>query len=212
MARKQKLELTISPNYVDWTVWECLREFFQNALDAEDDGHEMSVEYSPHKKRTIEGVTRHGVLEIRNCGARIHRKSLILGETDKRNDSSARGQFGEGMKLAWAALLRRGYRVLVRTGDERWVPRIEASKAFETELLTVEIGKVVSRDDVCIEIQGITPAQWQDVEQKVLSFGSMHADDYMEVLTSRVLLADRYVGKLFCRGLYVCKLTLRIRL
>ena len=111
------IELSITPDYVNWGVWESVREIFQNAVDAHDIGNPMSYKYYPNQQ----------MLVIANEGASIERRNLALGGSSKRSDSRQRGKYGEGMKLAWASLLERGYTVTIASQGETWKPCIEWS-------------------------------------------------------------------------------------
>jgi len=84
-----------------WDGWMALREFIQNALDAEDEPNgrvdlNVNLQY---------GATTGGkpIIMIENSHGEIPYNSMILGVSEK--PCWARGRFGEGLKLgmAWFA-------------------------------------------------------------------------------------------------------------
>lgn len=192
----ERLEITIDPEYAGWGLWEAMRELVQNYLDANANGI-GEIYYDPE---------RH-LLQLTNRGVTMDRRSLILGRTDKRDDDGSRGQWGEGMKIAWATLLRLRRRVQVTTNSEIWTPQIDVSKAFNgAKVLSVTVHKLISAlDSVTIEVEKIGPDEWAMIKSRVLPFhhglgGTMKGDG------GRVLLAEKFAGKLFAKGIYVCDL------
>ena len=115
-----KFALPIKSTYVpDWGVWECLREFVQNAKDEEDDrGSEMKISHSG------------SALRIFNRGADMDRSALLLGQTSKADRSDLRGQFGEGLNLVILAGVRAGLDIVVYTQTERWTATLEPSDEY----------------------------------------------------------------------------------
>ncbi|MDP3064130.1 MAG: hypothetical protein Q8O40_13110, partial [Chloroflexota bacterium] len=90
----------------EWGEWEAIRDIVQNALD-ETEAYSW-------------GVDAQG-LWIRDTGKGIGVANFLLGPPVLKS-AHARGRFGEGMKIAALALLRKGYRVKVETaGREVWL-------------------------------------------------------------------------------------------
>ena len=90
----------------EWGEWEAIRDIVQNALD--------ESEYYQW------GYDEQG-LYIRDVGRGIAVADFLLGPPKAKPDW-ARGKFGEGMKIASLALLRKGYHVYIETvGREIWV-------------------------------------------------------------------------------------------
>lgn len=90
----------------EWGEWEAIRDIVQNALD-ETEAYSW-------------GVDAQG-LWIRDTGKGIAVANFLLGPPVLKS-AYARGRFGEGMKIAALALLRKGYRVKVETaGREVWL-------------------------------------------------------------------------------------------
>ncbi len=82
-----KLELTISPDYVNWGVWACLREFLQNAKDGDTMGYPMTVRYK-RRANAPDGIV------IKNDGFSLTKDTLVLGTSRKRGSEDQIGQFG----------------------------------------------------------------------------------------------------------------------
>jgi len=94
----------------DWGDWEAIRDIVQNSLD-EAEGYHF-------------GFDDHGLWIIDN-GRGVGVADFLLGPPKMKPDY-ARGKFGEGMKIATLALLRKGYPVRVRTVNrEIWIIFLE---------------------------------------------------------------------------------------
>jgi hypothetical protein len=90
----------------EWGEWEAIRDIVQNALD-ETEGYTW-------------GYDGQG-LWISDEGQGMAIEHFLLGPP-RPKPPYARGRFGEGMKIAALALLRKGYRVRVETvGKEVWL-------------------------------------------------------------------------------------------
>ncbi len=192
----EKLELTIDPEYANWGLWEAMRELIQNYLDALDETGQSFIEYSPMAQSLV----------MRNDGVTMDRRALILGNTQKRDDDSSRGQWGEGMKIAWATLIRLGCDVVMTTGAERWIPKIVSSSAFDgAELLEVSAFKMlVLSDDISVEVYGIRVEDWEMISSRVLPLAALGDGESIPGNGGRLLTSERFVGKLFVKGIYVC--------
>ena len=90
----------------DWGEWEAIRDIVQNALDEAE-----AYQY---------GYDSQG-LWIADRGKGVAIADFLLGPPKPKPDY-ARGKFGEGMKIAALALLRKGYPIHVETvGRELWI-------------------------------------------------------------------------------------------
>ena len=104
----------------DWGEWEAIRDIVQNALDEAE-----SYQY---------GYDSHG-LWIADRGKGVAIADFLLGPPKAKPDY-ARGKFGEGMKIAALALLRKGYPVHVETmGRELWIIFLEQKVNGKAETL-----------------------------------------------------------------------------
>jgi len=197
-VRSTTLELTINPEYVvEWGAWEGLRELLQNAVDAHDLGYPMTV---THRINSA-GV---GVLRITNDGVTMQRDTLLLGTTSKRDDERTRGQFGEGFKLAWLALLRKGARIKVKSGDEIWIPQLAHSDRFGGKLIRVRCKPAQFEHKVTVYIEGIDRDTWEAVQDKLLFLRP--AKGRIDVGRSGILMDLEHAGLLYARGIFVGKL------
>ena len=104
----------------DWGEWEAIRDIVQNALDEAE-----SYQY---------GYDAKG-LWIADKGKGVAIADFLLGPPKLKPDY-ARGKFGEGMKIAALALLRKGYSVKVETvGREIWIIFLEQKVNGRAETL-----------------------------------------------------------------------------
>lgn len=182
------------------TAWSGVREILQNALDGHDKGFPMRIEHG--KARDRSGIY---ALKIENNGIALTRDALVLGFSTKRNDYEARGQHGEGLIVGINALLNHGYSVWIRTGDEAWVARHERNERG-LEVLVVDIKKQPKFiNEFIVEIQGISPEEWDSYREKVLFFGSK-SDRRIVLGNGTILLDPKYQNSLFVKGIYVCQL------
>jgi hypothetical protein len=193
MGRASRIELSVAPNYVNWGVWQALREFFQNGQDAADEGYPMKVEYFPRTRR----------LTITNEGALLERSTLVLGGTTKSN-TSARGQFGEGYKLACATLLRLNHPVTIDNQAERWVPGLEWSDTYGCRVLIMNVSRLQSRGSLKVQVENVTQEEWELASERLLFLTP-------PIITSKTsygdaLLDPTHQGNLYVGGIYVCPL------
>jgi len=198
-----KIELTIKVNYLPgWGVNEGIRELIQNAKDAETEFNApMSVRVRTTSADSV------GTLVIENEGCTMPYEALLLGHTSKVARGDLIGKFGEGLKLGILALLRAGHAVKIRNGSEVWVPEITHSEKFNAKVLTFDIQSGRKDENrVQIEISGITPEQFRDdIRPRFLWLDkdARRKDDTVETSYGTLLLADRYKGKLYVKGIFV---------
>ena len=105
----------------DWGEWEAIRDIVQNALDEAE-----SYQY---------GYDREG-LWIADRGKGVAVADFLLGPPKLKPDY-ARGKFGEGMKIAALALVRKGYSFHAETaGRELWIIFLEQKVNGKAETLS----------------------------------------------------------------------------
>lgn len=194
----KKFELSLASDYVPgWTIVDAIRELFQNALDQEVQCPDNKAywEYSD------------GTLRISNAQSSLTTKSLLLGSTSKANDAGTIGQFGEGYKVATLVLLREGKQVTFYNYGSRevWRPRFVNSRRFGAEILTFFVDTEypwtkTPNNDLTIEVQGITPDEWQAIVESNLRL----RDDYSVVASTEFGDILDIPGKVFVNGLFVC--------
>lgn len=119
----------ISPNYVSgWTAQMALREITQNYLDARD---EFSC------KGYIRWANDQAIL--RDYGPGLEPRHLALGVSEK--SSSAKGKYGEGLKLALLVMARNDRFIEVHSLGRKIVPYIHYDEDYGTDLLHFEISE-----------------------------------------------------------------------
>jgi hypothetical protein len=194
-----KISLAIDKNYcASWGVFEGIREFLQNAKDAEDDGYSMTIEHFPRTSR----------LEITTRGIYIDpSKLLILGRSDK-TPGERRGQFGEGFVLGTLALVRKGHDVKFVNGDLSWnvsFERPDAGHPFQhNELLTFKSRKIsVQEPDFKLEIESITTDIWAAIKKLFLFLEPPKPNEMFEMSAGRLLIHPDRKGQVFARGIFV---------
>lgn len=201
-----KFELTISVNYAsNWGITEAVREFIQNARDeqVQNSDNKMFLKYDRDNQKFIVG-NKNSVLNI---------NSLLLGVTSKENSNDTIGQFGEGYKIATTVLLRLGKSVTFYNYamNEIWTTKLVRSRRYGGELVpTFYVEKatglfksrVIEDYSLIIEIEDIDDSEYEDIKESVLYLQDSYSKDktpYGEILTD-----DKYKGKVFVSGLYVC--------
>lgn len=188
-----KFTLPIKDTYVsDWGLWQCLRELVQNAKDEEEQNrNEMSI------------VWRGGILTLRNEGADMDRKALLIGHSGK-TDKGLRGKHGEGLDLALLAGVRQGRKIVIDTKKERWIPSVEHSDEYSANCLTITTrAHTRPRSGVTVTIE-ITEEEWNQYKERFL-FLSEHDANKVVRLEGRgsILLAPEHKGNVYVKGIYV---------
>lgn len=188
-----KIQLTISKDYVaGWGVWEGIREILQNALDAEQDGKKMSVDY----------VEKTHTLTVSTRGVKLDSKVWLMGTTSKA-DGTYRGHFGEGLKLGVLALVRKGVPLKIINNDESWSCALEESDTFRGEpVLTIRTRDRAPTYAFTVEIGAIAPDAWEVIRQRFRHTADPGA---VVVPTSQgdILLDENQKGRLYVKGIWV---------
>jgi hypothetical protein len=191
-----KIELTIKTTYLpSWGAYEGVRELLQNAKDAEtESGAIMSIR---HRKD-------RSTLVIENVGCILPHEALLLGHTTKNDRGDLIGKFGEGLKLGVLALVRAGHPVKIRSGSEVWIPSIQRSEKFDAEVLVFDISTGRKNENrVQVEVGSIDQGTWDKMKDCFLFLGHIPKDQMVETYYGRLLIGERWVGKLFVKGIYV---------
>ncbi len=188
-----KFQLTISDQYVsDWGVWEGVREAVQNALDARDKGHPMHIRYN----------TTDGMLTIANFGVELDRSVWLMGVTSKADDASARGHFGEGLKLGALALVRAGRKLQIINHGENWDCSLVESKAFPGQRVLTVITRRRTTPSQCFSVRiEITPEEWANYQLRFIDLQQGLAA--IETTEGQILTDDEQRGRLYVKGIHV---------
>lgn len=196
--------MSISADYVpEWGITEAVREFFQNSIDEEtrDSSNKMFFDYDA-AAQVIRIGNKHSDLDI---------KTLLFGVTSKNTDEKMIGNHGEGYKIATVVLLRMGKTVVFQNycRKEVWRPRLVNSRRYggiKVPTFFVEdvpIWGSVPEHSLIIEIGGITPEEYQGIQESNLHL----QEDVCRRETSRgaILEGEEYKGKIFVGGLFICE-------
>jgi hypothetical protein len=198
----KKYELALAPNYVPhWKLEDAVRELFQNAIDQRvtNRENEMFFDYDENQE----------VLRIGNKLSVLDIQSLLLGNTEKAEDSNTIGQFGEGYKIATLVLLRLGKRITFYNYGKKevWRPRFVNSRRYGTQILTFFVEKhtwtSVPDKNLTIEIEGISEQEYTEIAYTNLHI--LKPIETIDVVSGRILLDKVFRGKVFVGGLKVCE-------
>ena len=187
------IELTLSSSYCpSWSTWEGVRELLQNAKDAETEfSAPMDVLYDATKEQ----------LTIKNSNAYLPHEALLFGYSTKPGKPALIGQFGEGLKIGILALVRAGHGVQVFSGAECWTPALQQSTSFQTQkVLAFEITQDNDKGAVEIEINGISPAFYAELQTRILWLN----DEKKELAANTSIIFDKAsAGSIYCKGIFV---------
>ena len=119
-------ETNISMNYADSVKWnsdKISRDILQNFFDGHGqtlDGVKLSFEKQENGKYKvrIEGESQYS-----------QEKAILLGETTKRNNSKAAGNYGEGLKVVVLKLLKEYGATDVNIASDNWNVRFQPMKS-----------------------------------------------------------------------------------
>lgn len=198
------VELSIDSSYLDWGLKEGIRELVQNSIDADAKGHKMNLDYDEEKQMVI----------VSNEGAKLSRKTLLLGFTTKRGDMDQIGQYGEGMKLGCLGLIKDECEVTIYNQDETWVPKLVHSKEYDQEVLAFELHEAglfskYGKSDfegVKIEIRGISLDQWKEARKQFLIFEDSRKLRTYDTPYGKVLDGVDMFGAIYVNGILVEKI------
>ena len=204
MARR--FDLGMSINYCNnWGIPEAVREFFQNAKDEEV--------VNPENKMYFDYDADEEILRIGNKSGCLTTNTLLLGQTTKADSDTTIGQFGEGYKVATVVLLRcgKGVKIYNRSKKEIWTAKIVNSKRYQAQVAIYDIEsmgifKSVPDHDLIFEISGITESDYEAITDTILDLQDLvEGTDFVTSGKSRILLSEKFKGKLYVGGLYVAK-------
>jgi hypothetical protein len=185
------LVFPIAEGYVrSWGVWEMVREIVQNGLDEDDQGRTLSVEHDGE------------YLRVRNLGADMDGRAMLLGYSDKGPEQ--RGRHGEGLNLAMLVAARMGLAMEVETRNERWVPYIGMSAEYGGRVLCVRTQRLRRvRDGVTVRVR-IPAVDWEGVyRERFLKFVKWDVGEEMRSYAGAVLMRPEFRGRIYVRGIYV---------
>ena len=189
-------ELTNSVGLVaNWGIWEGLRELIQNSLDSE-------TQYDA--KFTWNYDIDNRTLTLINKDVSIDRKAMLMGHTSKAGQDNLIGQYGQGLKEGILALIRIGYQVSIRTGNEQWQAIILNSETYKCPVMGFAITKKRKTRNTIITVEGVQPEDMIEVQERVLVMVDGRAKkNIVETYKGDLLLGDRFRGRLYVKGMFV---------
>lgn len=192
----RKYELSLTSNYVlDWTVSDAVRELFQNAIDQQANGHDMSYKYDESTNKLV----------IISHNSKLKTNTLLLGNTTKSDDNDSIGQFGEGYKIATLVLLRLGKNIVFYNdgANETWRPKMVKFKKYGGEkiLTFFTYDSISPKNDLVISISGITLDEYEEICERNLHM--QNPSNMVSTQYGEILLDDKYKGILFVNGLFI---------
>lgn len=200
----KRYELGMSLEYVaNWGIVDAVRELFQNCLDEEtlDPENKMSFDYNEET----------GILRIGNRKGKLETRTLLLGTSTKRDDKSTIGQHGEGYKVATTVLLREGYgfKIYNYSNRELWTAKVVKSRRYGQDIGVFDVEKTKMKNDpnnsIVFEVSGVSKEDYESIKESNLWLQDIELTDQVTAEGyGRVLLDEKYSGKVFVRGLYVC--------
>ncbi|MCW3994948.1 MAG: ATP-binding protein [Candidatus Bathyarchaeota archaeon] len=103
----------------NWNLWEAIREIVQNTLD--ETGKMPQI------------TQKNGNIEISDDGQGISLKQLCLLGISEKNNIDARGQYGEGLKVALLIFVRMGHIVTIES--KNFTCEIDAVEQFDEKVI-----------------------------------------------------------------------------
>jgi hypothetical protein len=172
-------------------VWEAVRETIQNGLDEQEEkGHELIV--------THKGTT----LKVRNIGADLQAKALLMGHTTK-DGLDLRGQHGEGLNLGMLAAVRAHRKMTIETQREVWTPSISYSTEYGERVLQVR-ARVRRQEGDGVEVSmEVTSQEWEEYKKNFLPLNDLPEEDCVRTETGTILFDPSYKGRVYVKGIFV---------
>lgn len=153
IIEKDKITYPISKNYCEsWDYLDAGREFLANALDT---SKEVIVDFCD------------GYCIIKDNGIGIQRKDFVIGNSQKTE--SEIGMFGEGFKVASLVMAREERDLTITTVGFTYIPMLEDSEEFGTELFTVKF-KPNSKTEGTLVTFKATEEEVENIKNLFLNF------------------------------------------
>ena len=179
----------------EWGEWEAIRDIVQNSLDETE-----SYRY---------GYDPEGFF-IEDDGKGFSVRDILLGPP-KMKPPHARGKFGEGMKIAALALLRKGYGVRIETvGMEIWMVFLKVPINGEAEQLAALWRPDGTRVGTRFHIIGYRGPSFEDrFVQNIPSRFILHRGPSTldrPIRRFNLLLSGPYAGRIYARDIYLMEI------
>lgn len=142
---RKNVSTSISESYADSVQWDndkIVRDILQNFFD----GHGQTLD---GVRIITEPVGSTGRIRVRIEGKSTYTpdKAVFLGESTKRSDANAAGNYGEGIKMAALKLLRDKGADAVKIGSDYWdlTYKLRGSELSKKRVLAYSLKKRFSR-------------------------------------------------------------------
>jgi hypothetical protein len=173
-----------------WSISKSIMELVQNALDSDGDfSYDIGEDY----------------ISLINKDIKVSNKLLMMGCSDKREDSTKRGQFGVGSIQAMVVLTDLGINVGIYNNNVLWQPAFEHSLQFDTDVMVINETPCNNGNDFTVLIEGLSSEDIDEVKQRCLVFQDrevLYSTEYGDIISN---LEDEEGGEVFCGELYVCQ-------
>jgi len=178
---------TIHRDYVpSWGFLEAFRELQANAYDADDDAITI---YDPQLR----------TLTITSIGPTLEKASILMGRTEKSAHSDSIGCHGEGLKLAWLALLRTEHPIRIHSNRSMWIP--ELTEYLREPVLGIQITPIsIAFAGVRVVISEVDPSEWAACQRL---FRRLSSTAHEEIQTSVGTIILNGKGRIYAKGVLV---------
>ena len=171
-----------------WTPSKAIAEYISNWLDSDgEQSYEFGEDY----------------LILENKDIRVSNKLLMMGMSDKRDDTSKRGMFGVGSIQALVVLTDLNYEVSISNDDVMWTTSFEHCENFNEEVLIVTETAQNPTGNFSVCISGLTEDILDEVKQRCLEFQEREA--LFSTKYGDVIAHGEDNGEIFCGDMYVCE-------
>lgn len=167
--KETSMKTTITEDYADSVQWDSrkiARDLMQNFYD----GH----------NQTLNGVDiefkkqENGKYKVRITGKSTYSpdKAVLLGESSKRNNAKAAGNYGEGLKMVVLKLLKDGKSdsVKIASGDWRVDWKLDKGDLNEKKVLAYSLKKAENFDGNYIEFETTDDVLLNSIAESVNNF------------------------------------------
>lgn len=175
--KPEKIKTTISESYADSVQWnndKVARDLMQNFYD----GH----------GQTLDGVkldfapTANGKYKVRIEGKSTYTpdKAVYIGESTKRNNAKAAGNYGEGLKMSVLKLLKDSGAEDVKIASDNWqlVYKLEEGNLSDKRVLAYSLAKVDKFNGNFIEFETSDKGLLESLRKSVNRFYHSNNPDF----------------------------------
>lgn len=148
----QNKETTITADYADSVQWDknkIARDILQNFFD----GHGQTLDGVKLKFEPI--INGKYKVKIEGKSTYTPDKAILLGESSKRDEVSAAGNYGEGLKMTVLKLLKNSGTEEVKIASDNWevAYNLQNSSDYEKKVLTYSLNNTNKIDGNYIEFE-----------------------------------------------------------